>query len=304
MEREGWIKLNRVFWCVCHTGVWHILFEGGIVIPFILGIIYSFTAWRGTYFAGGDHFWEAFIGFDNYAKVFKTSKFTNAFIYTLKFTVIAVVVINVVSLLMALMASSINKGAGIFRTIYFLPNLLGGLALGYIWSFIFEIVFSQILFGKTGFLSIPFLTNMTQDNTKALFALAILVTWQMAGYMMIIYTAGLNNIPTELTEASMIDGASTWQRFRNVTAPLLMPSFTIVFFLTLASCFKLLDQNITLTDGNFNTRMLALQILRTTRDSTPPNYGVAQAEAVIFFILIATVTLIQVAITKKREVEM
>lgn len=281
-----------------------ILFTMVILVPFILGVIYSFTAWRGTYFAGGDHFWEAFIGFDNYIKAFKTSKFTDAFIYTIKFTVVAVIVINIVSLGMALLANSINKGAGLFRTVFFLPNLLGGLALGYIWAFIFEIVFSQILFGSTGFLSVPFLTNMTQDNTKALFALVMLVTWQMAGYMMIIYTAGLNNIPTELTEAAQIDGETKWQRFRYITAPMLMPSFTIVFFLTLANCFKLQDQNIALTDGNFGTRMLALQILRTTRDTSPPDYGLAQAEAVIFFILIATVTLIQVRVTKNREVEL
>jgi len=293
---------KKRFWLLVAPAI--ILFTMVILIPFILGIIYSFTGWRGTYFAGGDHFWQAFVGFDNYVKAFKTSKFIVAFIYTFKFAMIAVVVINIVSLLMALMANSLNRGSGILRTIYFLPNLLGGLALGYIWAFIFEIVFSQILFGKTGFLSIPFLTNMTQNNTKSLFALAMLVTWQMAGYMMVIYTAGLNNIPTELTEASMIDGATLWQRFRYVMVPMLMPSFTIVFFLTLANCFKLLDQNVALTDGNFNTRMLALQILRTTRDTSPPNLGVAQAEAVIFFILIATITLIQVAITKKREVEL
>ena len=281
-----------------------ILFFLVVLLPFILGVIYSFTAWRGTYFAGGDHWWQAWVGFANYQKAFHTSKFTNAFIYTLKFTVVAVVVINVVSLGMALLANSLQKGAGFFRTVYFLPNLLGGLALGYIWAFIFEIVFSQVLFGEKGFLSIPALTNMTQDNTKALFALVMLVTWQMAGYMMIIYTAGLNNIPTELNEAASIDGATTLQRFFKITVPMLMPSFTIVFFMTLANCFKLQDQNIALTDGNFGTRMLALQILRTTRDSSPPDYGLAQAEAVIFFVLIATVTLIQVSITSKKEVEM
>ena len=142
------------------------------------------------------------------------------------------------------------------------------------------------------------LQNMTQDNTKALFALAILVTWQMAGYMMIIYITGLNNIPYDLYEAAEIDGASTFQRFRVITLPMLMPAFTVVFFLTLANCFKLLDQNIALTDGAFGTRMLATQILRTIKDTTPPNYGQAQAQAVIFFVLIAVVTLIQVLLRK------
>ncbi len=145
---------------------------------------------------------------------------------------------------------------------------------------------------------------MTQDNTKALFALAILFTWQQAGYMILIYINGLNNIPKDLIEAAEIDGANTFQRFRSITIPMLMPSFTIVFFLTLSRCFMLLDQNIALTDGDFGTRLLAMQILRTTRDSSPPNYGLAQAQAVIFFIIIATVTIIQVSITSKKEVEM
>ena len=165
-------------------------------------------------------------------------------------------------------------------------------------------VFSRILFGEDGLVSIPFLQNMTQDNTKALFALVMLLTWQMAGYMMIIYTTGLNNIPKDLSEAASIDGANGLQQFRHITVPMLMPSFTIVFFMTLSKCFMILDQNIALTDGSFGTRMLALQILRTTRDTNPPDYGLAQAQAIIFFVLIATVTLIQVSITTKREVEM
>lgn len=281
-----------------------VLFALVIVIPFVMGVIYSFTGWRGTYFAGGDHFWESFVGLDNYIKAFKTKKFIDAFIYTIKFTLVAVVVINVVSLAVSLLATRLQKGAAVYRTIYFLPNLLGGLALGYIWQFIFEIVFSKILFGEEGIISIPALCNMTQDNTKALFALVMLFTWQMAGYMMIIYTTGLNNIPKDITEAASIDGANAWQRFFNITVPMLMPSFTIVFFLTLSKCFMLLDQNIALTDGNFGTRMLATQILRTTRDSSPPDYGLAQAQAVIFFVLIAVVTIVQVSITSKKEVEM
>lgn len=280
-----------------------ILFVMVVLIPFIVGVIYSFTSWRGTYFAGGEHFWEAFIGFDNYVKAFKTKKFIDALIYTIKFTAVAVIVINVISLGMSLLATSLHKGAAIYRTIYFLPNLLGGLALGYIWQFIFEIVYSQILFGKDGIISLPILCNMTQDNTKALFALVMLFSWQMAGYMMIIYTTGLNNIPKDLFESAAIDGANTWQRFRHITIPMLMPSFTIVFFMTLSKCFMVLDQNIALTDGNFGTRMLATQILRTTRDSAPPDYGLAQAQAVIFFIMVAAVTLIQVYITSKKEVE-
>ena len=280
-----------------------ILFVVVILVPFLLGALYSFTSWRGTYFSGGG-LWESFVGLQNYQAAFQNQKFLDAFWYTIKFTVIAVITINVTALALALMVTKISRLSGIFRTIFFLPNMLGGLALGFIWQFIFQIVFSQILFGPESLLPIPFLQNMTQDNTKALFALAILVTLQMAGYMMIIYITGLNNIPYDLYEAAEIDGASTFQRFRVITLPMLMPAFTVVFFLTLANCFKLLDQNIALTDGAFGTRMLATQILRTIKDTTPPNYGQAQAQAVIFFVLIAVVTLIQVSVTKKREVEM
>lgn len=281
-----------------------VLFVLVILVPFAIGVLYSFCAWRGTYFAGGDHFWEAFVGFENYTKVFKMAKFRDSFLYTIAFTLVAVISLNVVSLVMALLATAVHRGAGAYRTIYFLPNLLGGLALGYIWQFIFEIVFSQIIFSEDGILSIPFFCNMLQDRWKALFALAILVTWQMAGYMMLIYTTGLNNIPRDLTEAAAIDGAGVLSRFRYITVPMLMPSFTIVFFMTLSKCFMLLDPNVALTDGNFNTRMLAMQILRTTKDTNPPDYGLAQAQAVIFFVLIAIVTLTQVAVTKKREVEL
>lgn len=280
-----------------------ILFVMVILIPFIIGVIYSFTSWRGTYFAGGENWWQALVGFDNYAKVFKSENFMNAFLYTLKFTAIAVISVNVVSLIMSMMLTNINRGTGLLRTIFYMPNLLGGLALGFIWQFIFQIVYTKIFFGEDGILPIEALTNMTQSSTKAMFALAIMVTWQMAGYMMMIYVNGLNNIPTDLYEAASIDGANFFQKFKTITLPMLMPSFTVVFFLTLSGCFKLLDQNVALTNGNFGTRMLALQILQTTKETSPPNYGLAQAQAVIFFILIAVVSLIQVSTMKNKEVE-
>ncbi len=289
-----------------------LLFTFVIFIPFVFGVFYSFTAWRGTYFVTNvvqpdgsnatQNAFQSLVGFVNYSKALTSDKFMKSFVYTIKFTVVAVVFVNILGLAFALIVNSIKKGAGIFRTIYFMPNLLGGLALGYIWNFIFEIVFSKLLFGPEA-LNIPFLTNMTQDNTKALFALAMLLCWQSAGYMMIIYINGLNTIPDDLFEAARIDGANAIQTFRVITIPMLMPAFTIVFFLTLSGCFKLLDQNIALTDGKFDTRMLAMQILRTTQETSPPNYGLAQAQAVIFFVLIAAVSLLQVYVTKKREVE-
>ena len=280
-----------------------ILFVVVILVPFIMGVAYSFTAWRGSYFKGSEHWYGALVGFKNYIKVFHSQKFITSFIYTIKFTVVAVVIKNIVSLGMALMVRKVGKGKGFFRTVFFFPNLLGGLAMGFIWSFIFQNVYSLMLFGEDSPIHIPFLCNMLQDPNKAVFAMAIMATWQTAGYLMLIYLNGLNNIPEDLYEAASLDGATAWQKFRHITVPMLMPAFTIVFFLTLSSSFKMLDENLALTGGDFGTRMLSLQILLTTRENTPPNYGMAQAQAVIFFILIATVSIIQVIVTKRKEIE-
>ena len=280
-----------------------ILFVVVILVPFIMGVAYSFTAWRGSYFKGSEHWYGALVGFKNYIKVFHSQKFITSFIYTIKFTVVAVVIKNIVSLGMALMVRKVGKGKGFFRTVFFFPNLLGGLAMGFIWSFIFQNVYSLMLFGEDSPIHIPLLCDMLQDPNKAVFAMAIMATWQTAGYLMLIYLNGLNNIPEDLYEAASIDGATAWQKFRHITVPMLMPAFTIVFFLTLSSSFKMLDENLALTGGDFGTRMLSLQILLTTRENTPPNYGMAQAQAVIFFILIATVSIIQVIVTKRKEIE-
>ena len=280
-----------------------ILFVVVILAPFIMGVAYSFTAWRGSYFKGSEHWYGALVGFKNYLKVFHSQKFITSFIYTIKFTVVAVVVKNIVSLGMALMVRKVGKGKGFFRTVFFFPNLLGGLAMGFIWSFIFQNVYSLLLFGEDSPIHIPFLCDMLQDPNKAVFAMAIMATWQTAGYLMLIYLNGLNNIPEDLYEAASLDGATAWQKFRHITVPMLMPAFTVVFFLTLSGSFKMLDENLALTGGDFGTRMLSLQILLTTRENTPPNYGMAQAQAVIFFILIAVVSIVQVIITKRKEIE-
>ena len=202
------------------------------------------------------------------------------------------------------MVTKISRLSGIFRTIFFLPNMLGGLALGFIWQFIFQIVFSQILFGPESLLPIPFLQNMTQDNTKALFALAILVTWQMAGYMMIIYITGLNNIPYDLYEAAEIDGANSWQKLRSITLPLVAPAFTVGLFLSLSNCFKLYDQNLALTNGGpfDSTEMIALNIYNTAFRYN--DLGLAQAKAVIFLVIVAAIGLTQLYFSKRKEVEM
>jgi len=281
-----------------------------IALPFCMGLFNSFAAWRGTYYfypATGFRAASALdslVGFANYAAAFRDERFVRALWYTVRYTLLAVVTINAAALALALLVNRVRRGAGLFRTIFFLPNMLGGLALGFIWQFIFQIVFTDMVFSPAGLLHIEFFRYMTQDSVKAIFALNFLTVWQSAGYMMIIYIAGLNNIPKDLYEAADIDGASSALVFTRVTLPMLMPSITIVFFMTLANSFKLLDPNIALTDGEFNTRMLAMQILRTVKDTTPPDYGKAQAQAVIFFILIAAITLTQVSITKKREIEM
>lgn len=280
-----------------------VLFVVVILVPFIMGLTYSFTAWRGSYFKGSEHWWGALVGVTNYIKVFKSEKFLNALAYTLKFTIVAVIMKNLVSLALALMVKNVDKGKGLFRTIYFFPNLLGGLAMGFVWSLIFQNIFSTVLFGGDSAIHIPFLCDMLQDPNKAVFAMAIMATWQSAGYMLLIYLNGLNNIPADLYEAAAIDGATAWQRFRYITLPMLMPSFTIVFFLTLSSSFKMLDENLALTNGNFGTRMLSLQILLSTRESTPANYGMAQAQAVIFFVIIAAISIAQVTVTKRKEIE-
>ncbi|GHV85735.1 ABC transporter permease [Spirochaetia bacterium] len=298
---------KRWFWIFVFPSL--LLFVFVIVLPFVMGLFNSFAAWRGTYYfdpstgSRAASAFNSFVGITNYKAAFKDERFIRALWYTLRYTALAVISINAAALCMAILVNRVVRGAGLFRTAYFLPNMLGGLALGFIWQFVFQIIFTDILFGPEGILHVEFLRYMTQDSVKALFALALLNTWQTAGYMMIIYIAGLNNIPRDLYEAASIDGASPWLTFRKITVPMLMPSFTIVFFMTLANSFKLLDQNVALTDGEFNTRMLAMQILRTVKDTTPPDYGKAQAQAVIFFIMIAVITLTQVGITKKREME-
>ncbi len=296
---------KKWFWILLAPAL--ILFTLVILIPFITGIFYSFTDWRGTYFinAAGKRAsgpLDGFVGLANYKTVLTDKVFLTSFFYTVKYTIVAVFSITFFSLCLALLLDRIIKAVGLYRTVYFLPNLLGGLALGFIWQFIFEIIYTDLIFSPTGIFHIEAMRYMTQDSTKALFALVIMTTWQFAGYMMIIFITGINNIPKDLYEAADIDGAGSLYTLFNVTLPMLMSSFTVVIFLNLANSFKLLDQNVALTDGNFNTRMLALQILKTVEKK--PYFGEAQAQAVIFFIVVSFITLTQVSFTKRKEVEM
>mgnify|MGYP002617967868 CR=1 FL=1 len=257
----------------------------GFIVPFVEGLYLSFCKFTTVGNA-------TFVGISNYTAAIKDTSFTSSFKFTVLFAIVSILLINVLAFGLALLLTQKLKGTNIFRTVFFMPNLIGGIVLGYIW----QLLLNGILMN--------FSRTLTYSSTYGFWGLIILMCWQQIGYMMIIYTTGLNNIPKDLSEAAAIDGAGTWQRFKSITVPMLMPSFTIVFFLTLSKCFMLLDQNVALTDGNFSTRMLAMQILYTTRDGSPPDYGLAQAQAVIFFVLIAAVTLVQVSITSKKEVEL
>jgi raffinose/stachyose/melibiose transport system permease protein len=298
---------DRWFWVFVIPALF--FFVTVIVVPFVVGVFNSFVVWRGAYYfdpvarTRAASPFDAWVGLANYRAAFSDVRFTRALWYTVRYTLIAVVALNVVALALALLVNRITgMVAGAFRTIFFLPNMLGSLALGFIFQFVFQIVFTDMLFGPEG-LMIPALRYMTQDSVKALFALAILSTWHSAGYMMLIYIAGLNTIPGDFYEAAAIDGSTPWNTFWKITVPMLMPSFTVVFFMTLSQSFQLLDKNVALTDGDFNTRMLAMQILKTVQDSNPADYGKAQAQAVIFFVIIAIISLTQVYLTKRKEIE-
>lgn len=262
-----------------------IAFSISFLIPFIMGVYLSFTKFTTVTDA-------KFIGLGNYIQAFSNEDFINALIFTVKFAVVSVVTINVIAFALAYLLTRALKGTNIFRTIFFMPNLIGGIVLGYIW----QIVLNGILY--------KFGVNLTYDPKYGFWGLVLLMNWQMIGYMMIIYIAGIQNIPTELIEAAKIDGASPFTILKKITIPLVMPSVTICLFLTLSNCFKLFDQNLALTDGapSGGTSMLALDIYKTFYSRVGWE-GVGQAKAVIFFLIVAALMLIQLKLTRKKEVE-
>lgn len=264
-----------------------------VVIPLLNGFYYSFTSWDGVNSPD-------FIGLKNYIDIFSDQEFLNSLWFTFKFSIASVIVINIVGLGLAMLVTSYIKSKNMLRTIFFMPNLIGGLILGFIWQFIFTKVFDSI--GRlTG---IEWLQGWLADTNTGFWGMVILMSWQMAGYIMIIYIAYLENVPQELLEAAKIDGANAFQRFRNITFPLVAPAFTVSLFLTLSNAFKIYDQNLSLTNGGpFNsTKMVAMDIVNTAFQMN--QMAAAQAKAVIFFILVAIIALTQVYINKKREVEM
>ncbi|MBO5155392.1 MAG: sugar ABC transporter permease [Eubacterium sp.] len=260
-------------------------FTIGFIIPFIMGIYLSFCKFTTVTDA-------KLVGFSNYMKVFQDPTFVHALWYTALFTVVSVLTINVFAFTIAMLLTKAMKGTNLFRTVFFMPNLIGGIVLGYIWQL--------ILNGILGY----FDRTLTYSATYGFWGLVILMNWQQIGYMMIIYIAGIQNIPGELIEAAKIDGASKWQILKNVTIPMLMPSITICSFLTLTNGFKLFDQNMALTNGapSDKSQMLALNIFDTFYGRVGWE-GVGQAKAVIFFILVAAIAIIQLRATRSKEVQ-
>lgn len=272
-----------------------IVFTTVVVIPFLIGIGYSFIEWDGIPANP-----KVFVGFSNYAELFKDERFLASAWHTIEFTVLALVLVNLLGLVFSLLVTTKLRVRNAARTMFFLPNLIGGLILGYIWQFIFTDVFKYIG-DKTGLHSIFF--NWLIHPQTSLYAMVIVFAWQMAGYTMIIYIAGIQGIPDELNEAAKVDGANLWQRLTRIVFPLLMPAFTICLFLTLSGAFKIFDVNLSLTKGGPNnaTEMFAMNIYNEIFGYG--HYGLGQAKAIVFFIVVAAVTLTQVIITKKREVQ-
>ena len=261
-------------------------FAVAFIIPFVMGVYLSFTEFTTV----TDAKW---VCFSNYIKAFRyNDDFINALWFTVKFTVVSVLLINIISFLIALLLTRKIKGTNIFRTIFFMPNLIGGIVLGYIW----QLIINGVL--------LKFGVDITFDAKYGFWGLVILMNWQMIGYMMIIYIAGIQNLPGDVLEAARIDGASGIQTLFKVTIPLLMPSITICTFLTLTNSFKMFDQNLALTGGapGKETQMLALDIYNTFYGRIGYE-GVGQAKAVIFFILVAVIAGIQLLFTRSKEVE-
>lgn len=272
------------------------IFSLVVVIPFLIGIGYSFFSWDGLPLNP-----KIFVGFENYVNLFSDSRFMTSAGHTVLFTIFAIILINILGLAFALMVTSKLRVKNAARAMLFMPYLIGGLILGYIWKFIFTDAF-QAIGEATGLTGIFF--NWLLNPRFALVALVIVSTWQMAGYIMIIYITGIMGIPDDVIEAAQVDGAGFWQTLFRIKFPLIMPSFTICLFMTLSNCFKIFDVNLSLTGGGPSnaTEMFAMNIYNEIFSLN--NFGYGQAKAIVFFLVVAVITMIQVSITKKREVEM
>ncbi|HCT96010.1 MULTISPECIES: sugar ABC transporter permease [Vagococcus] len=263
-----------------------------VILPLIFGIYYSFTNWDGVTIS-------EFVGFQNYLNVFKDKGFIDALWFTTKFSIVAIILINIIGLGLALLVTQKFKGNNLLRTIFFMPNLIGGLILGFIWQFVFTKAFASI--GTA--LGIESLKVWLSTTQTGFWALVIVMCWQMSGYIMVIYISYLQSVDESLIEAASLDGANEWQKFWKIKFPMIMPGFTVSLFMTLSNSFKLYDQNLSLTGGGpYNsTQMVAMNIFNTAFAQNKMGY--AQAKAIVFFVIIAVISLTQVYITKKKEVE-
>ena len=263
-------------------------FTIGFLIPFAEGIYLSFCKFTTVNNA-------KWVGISNYVTALKDEAFLHSFWFTVAFTVVSTVTINLLAFAVALVLTRGIKGTNIFRTVFFMPNLIGGIVLGYIWQILINCVLSIVEQPLLGL------------NTPAgYWGLIVLMAWQQVGYMMIIYIAGLQSIPDNLLEAAEIDGATHWQTFFKVKLPMLMPSITICLFLTITNSFKLFDQNMALTGGNpaHQSELLAYNIYYTFYGRSGPQWrGIGQAKAVIFCVIVVAIALIQLRVTRKKEVQ-
>lgn len=265
------------------------------IIPFVMGVYYSFTSWNGVSSV------VEWVGFENYKKVFTSDpKFLNSFLFTTKFMLAAVVVSNIIGFGFALLLNAALKTRNLLRTVFFIPNVIGGLLLGFIWQFIFV----------KGFASVGNLTGLAffkqpwlGDEKTAFWGIVIVFAWQISGYMMVIYIAALQGVDNSLLEAAKIDGASNFTLLTKIIIPLILPAFTICFFLTISMAFKIFDLNLSLTNGGpFNsTQSVAINIYQEAFQNN--RYGLGTAKSIIFFLVVAIFTTVQVMLTKKREVE-
>ena len=263
-------------------------FTIGFIWPFIWGLYLSLCKFQTLKKV-------MFIGLSNYTKVFEDATFVHAFGFTALFTIVSTLTINILAFFLAMLLTRKARGTNVFRTIFFMPNLIGGIVLGYIWQ--------SLLNGLLSKWGMPLLALSAKEG---FWGLVILMGWQQIGYMMIIYIAGLQNVSPDLIEAAEIDGATSWQVLKSVKIPMVMPSITICTFLTLTNSFKLFDQNLSLTNGEpaKNTQMLALNIYETYYARSGASWkGIGQAKAVVFFLIVVVISLVQLRFTRSKEVQ-
>ncbi|CAM4443179.1 carbohydrate ABC transporter permease [Paenibacillus tarimensis] len=291
IKEKGW---NRLLTRLLFTGPTLFAFITVMIIPFLYGIYLTFTNWDGISTT------QSFVGFQNYGEVFRDAVFWKSFGLTLQYVFFSVVLINAVAFALAYVLTKGLKGQSIFRAGFFLPNLVGGIVLGFIWQFIFSNVL--VYFGQQAGIPI-FSASWLADPDKAFWSLVIVTVWQYAGYMMVIYVAGLMGVPNDIMEAASIDGANGWTKMRRMVLPLMVPSFIVCIFLSLQRTFMVYDVNLALTKGGpfKSTEMVSMHVYGKAFLSR--DYGVGQAEALVLFVLVAAITLIQVYFSKKMEVE-